>query len=270
MFYLTELPLDMQQHVWTFVEHPRDLGRLHATCKHLDQTVPPAASALVVPIMRGFAELINGNRDPLRGVPATFGFNSVMREGKHPVFVSNNVNGTVNGTGQRLHSIIGINMIYRFSSNELVLEIQAVQNPLSYVLPVTYMCSIKGQDDVLDLLKADKTLHFSSVPTHREPDTYTFTMRSLDILKDMFTTFEANPRLRSRNNRYTMATIHIPPFDQNKMHVPESLYKAMSRLKYARKIRISNGKVDVAGLDNYLFFEKIPRMTMSPPSYMRP
>ena len=281
MFNLTNLPMDMQQHVWKFVEDPRDLGRLHGTCKHLDKTVPHAASALVVPIMRGFAELIDNNAK-LQGTKAIFGIDSVIRQGKHPMIKPININnvndGTIDTNGTNDHSIIGISMTYRFDTKELVIAVKAVQNPLSYVLPVTYMSTIKAPN-VLDLLRTDKTLRFSSVSTWREPylsDKYTFTMRSFDMLKSIFTTYEPDKILRSRNNRYTMATIHIDvpdsELDTKQMHVPESLYRAMSKLKYARKIRISNGKVETPGLGNwrYLYFEDTYGTTMSPTSYMRP
>lgn len=266
--------MDMQQHVWKFVDDPRDLGRLHGTCKHLDKTVPHAASALVTPIMHGFAELIDNNAK-LQGTRAIFGINSVIRKGKHPMITPININNGTNGTTHG-HSIIGISMTYRFDTKELVIAVQAVQNPLAYVLPVTYMSTIKAPN-VLDLLRTDKTLHFSSVSTWREPSLsgrYTFTMGSFDMLKSIFTTYEPDKILRSRNNRYTMATIHIdvPDSEVNtkQMHVPEPLYKAMSKLKYARKIRISNGKVDVNGLDNWRYFEETYGTTMSPTSYMCP
>ena len=272
MFNLIELPLDMQQHVWEFVDDPRDLGRLHVTCKHLDKTVPHATYALVTPIMHGFAELIDNNAN-LQGTRAIFGINSVIREGKHPMITP--INCTNDNTNND-HSIIGISMTYRFDTKELVIAVQAVQNPLAYVLPVTYMSTIKAPN-VLDLLRTDKTLRFSSVPTWREPSIsgrYTFTMHSFDMLKSIFTTYEPDKILRSRNNRYTMATIHIDvpdnKLDTKQMHVPESLYRAMSKLKYARKIRISNGKVDVNGLDNWRYFEETYGTTMTPTSYMRP
>lgn len=269
MFNIIELPLDMQQHVWKFVDDPRDLGRLHGTCKHLDETVPHAASALLTPIMHGFAELIDNNAK-LQGTRAIFAIDSVIRKGKHPMITPTNDSGDF--TGRREESIIGISMTYRFDTNELVIAIKAVQNPLSYVLPVTYMSTIKAPN-VIDLLRTDKTLRFSSVSTWTLSDKYTFTMRSFDMLKSIFTTYEPDKILRSRNNRYTMATIHIdvPDSELNtkQMHVPESLYKAMSRLKYARKIRISNGKVDVHGLDHWRYFEETYGTTMAPTSYMR-
>lgn len=270
-FKVENLPIHVQQHAWSFVHDPKDLGHLQAASKHFRQTAPSGKALFIKqnisPLLQGFAELIDGN-PVLHNLPNN-GYASFLIEAKlgdehetnlntlPSITTDPYVNSNSGKKGQLVLHVFKVELKYSFKTRELVLMIWTVENmKFRGTIPLA-----SGQD-IFGIMDPSRTINLELTRNFVKPhkNHHTLTMLTLEFLK-MLLIQSADPRKQKTIfaiadvNFFRLGASTQPEHNAPPMYVPPSIYQILSKLKDARKI-LSRCKVDVPAGDYDKYFTR--------------